>query len=83
MRGHRFSSKMTSPVPDRFWEKDNLNGWGIFEDEELWHTTWDRPEKTGILHAYLKGEKALKMDAFEGELSRKNYSSIGSRFYLG
>jgi len=24
-----------SPVPDRFWEKDNLNGWGIFEDEEL------------------------------------------------
>jgi len=62
---------MTSPVPDRFWEKDNLNGWGIFEDEELWHTTWERPEKTGILHAYLKGEKALKMDAFEGEAQQK------------
>ncbi|MBC1223183.1 flavin monoamine oxidase family protein [Nostoc sp. UCD121] len=53
--------------PNRFWEKDNLNGWGLFEDEELWHTTWDKPEKIGILQAYLKGKKALEMDAFESK----------------
>ncbi|NEQ28808.1 MAG: L-amino-acid oxidase, partial [Microcoleus sp. SIO2G3] len=64
---YRAATRCFVKFPNRFWEKDNLNGWGFFEDEELWHTTWDRPEKTGILHAYLKGEKALEMDAFEGK----------------
>ncbi|UKO98304.1 flavin monoamine oxidase family protein [Nostoc sp. UHCC 0870] len=64
---YRAATRCFVKFPHRFWEKDNLNGWGFFDDEELWHTTWDRPEKTGILHAYLKGEKALKIDDFEGE----------------
>ncbi|WP_414590027.1 flavin monoamine oxidase family protein [Scytonema sp. PCC 10023] len=64
---YRAATRCFVKFPNRFWEKDNLNGWGFLEDEELWHTTWDRPEKTGILHAYLKGEKALEMDAFEGK----------------
>jgi len=64
---YRATTRCFVKFPNRFWEKDNLNGWGFFEDEELWHTTWDKPEKTGILHAYLKGEKALEMDAFEGK----------------
>jgi monoamine oxidase len=64
---YRAATRCFVKFPNRFWEKDNLNGWGFFEDEELWHTTWDKPEKTGILHAYLKGEKALKMDVFEGK----------------
>ena len=68
---YRSATRCFVQFPDRFWEKDNLNGWGIFEDEELWHTTWNRPEKTGILHAYLKGEKALKIDGFEGEAQQK------------
>ena len=68
---YRSATRCFVQFPERFWEKDNLNGWGIFEDEELWHTTWDKPEKTGILHAYLKGEKALKIDAFEGEAQQK------------
>ncbi|MGL4882463.1 MAG: flavin monoamine oxidase family protein, partial [Waterburya sp.] len=44
---------------------ENLNGWGMFGDrpEELWQPTWDYPGKTGILHAYLKGETALSMEA--------------------
>ncbi|NMG08625.1 flavin monoamine oxidase family protein [Brasilonema sp. UFV-L1] len=64
---YRAATRCFVKFPNRFWEKENLNGWGFFEDEELWHTTWDTPEKTGILHAYLKGEKALKMDVFEGK----------------
>lgn len=64
---YRAATRCFAQLPNRFWEKDNLNGWGFFENEELWHTTWDRPEKTGILHAYLKGEKALNMDVFESK----------------
>jgi monoamine oxidase len=92
---YRAATRCFVQFPARFWEKDNLNGWGFFEDEELWHTTWDRPEKTGILHAYLKGEKALKIDGFEGEAQQKellkhweqilpgvsNYSSVRSHFH--
>ncbi|MBW4452936.1 MAG: flavin monoamine oxidase family protein [Nostoc indistinguendum CM1-VF10] len=69
--------------PNRFWEKDNLNGWGFFEDEELWHTTWDKPGKTGILHAYLKGKKALEMDAFEGEAQQKKLLQHWEKFLPG
>lgn len=68
---YRAATRCFVKFPNRFWEKDNLNGWGFFDDEELWHTTWDRPEKTGILHAYLKGEKALKMDVFKGDQQTK------------
>lgn len=62
---YRPATRMFVEFPERFWSKENLNGWGIFRDrsEELWQPTWDRPGKTGILHSYLKGELALSMDA--------------------
>jgi monoamine oxidase len=62
---YRAATRMFVEFPERFWEKEGLNGWGFFSDrpEELWHPTWDHPSKTGILHAYLKGEDALAMDA--------------------
>ncbi len=62
---YRAATRMFVEFSERFWEKDGLNGWGMFENrpEELWHPTWDIKQKTGILHAYLKGEKALAMDA--------------------
>lgn len=62
---YRPSIRMFVEFPERFWKRENLNGWGIFYDrpEELWQPTWDRPGKTGILHSYLKGETALAMDA--------------------
>ncbi|MBD2359681.1 flavin monoamine oxidase family protein [Anabaena minutissima FACHB-250] len=68
---YRPATRCFVQFPDRFWQKDNLNGWGFFEDEELWHTSWDKQEKTGILHAYLKGEKALKMDLLQGEVQQR------------
>lgn len=62
---YRPATRMFVEFPERFWEKDGLNGWGLIFDrpEELWHTTWNSSGKTGILHAYLKGENALAMDA--------------------
>ncbi|MFK8184543.1 MAG: flavin monoamine oxidase family protein [Phormidesmis sp.] len=62
---YRAATRMFVEFPERFWEADGLNGWGIFYDrpEELWHPTWDNPNLSGILHAYLKGENALAMDA--------------------
>ncbi|MBH8554986.1 flavin monoamine oxidase family protein [Nostocaceae cyanobacterium CENA357] len=64
---YRAATRCFVKFPNRFWESENLNGWGFLEDEELWHTTWDKPEKTGILHAYLKGKKALEIDTFQGK----------------
>ena len=62
---YRAATRMFVEFSERFWEKKGLNGWGLFDDrpEELWHPTWDASGKTGILHAYLKGENALAMDA--------------------
>ncbi|BAY41333.1 L-amino acid oxidase (plasmid) [Nostoc sp. NIES-2111] len=68
---YRAATRCFVKFPQRFWQKENLNGWGFLEDEELWHTTWDKPEKTGILQAYLKGEKALELDKFEGKTQQQ------------
>lgn len=66
---YRAATRMFVEFPERFWEKEGLNGWGLFDDrpEELWQPTWDSPGKTGILHAYLKGENALAMDALPSD----------------
>lgn len=67
---YRPATRMFVEFPERFWEKQGLNGWGIFDshlEEELWHLTWDSPTTTGILHAYLKGKNALAMDALNPE----------------
>ncbi|MEG4961142.1 MULTISPECIES: FAD-dependent oxidoreductase [unclassified Microcoleus] len=58
------ATRMFVEFSERFWEKQGLNGWGVFDSgvEELWHPTWDASGKTGILHAYLRGENALAMD---------------------
>lgn len=66
---YRPATRMFVEFPERFWEKEGLNGWGRFYDrpEELWHPTWDSSSQTGILHSYLKGELALMMDALQPE----------------
>ena len=66
---YRPATRMFVEFPERFWEQEGLNGWGLFDDrsEELWHPTWDSPGISGILHAYLKGETALAMDALDPE----------------
>ncbi|WP_071187829.1 FAD-dependent oxidoreductase [Trichormus sp. NMC-1] len=66
---YRAATRMFVEYPERFWEKDNLNGWARITDrpEELWQPTWDSNSKTGILHAYLKDKNALEMDALKSE----------------
>lgn len=38
---YRPATRMFVEFPERFWSKENLNGWGIFRDrcEELWQPT--------------------------------------------
>ncbi|MDJ0843808.1 flavin monoamine oxidase family protein [Crocosphaera sp.] len=66
---YRPATRIFVEFPERFWEQDGLNGWGLFLDrsEELWHTNWDNNHKTGILHSYKKGEYSLAMDALNSE----------------
>ncbi|MBK1986561.1 flavin monoamine oxidase family protein [Sphaerospermopsis aphanizomenoides BCCUSP55] len=64
---YRAATRMFVEYPERFWEKDNLNGWAMISDhpEELWQPTWDINSKRGILHGYLKDKSALEMDALK------------------
>ena len=66
---YRPATRMFVEFPERFWRKKGLNGWGLFTDraEELWQPTWDSSSQSGILHAYLKGETALAMDALNAD----------------
>ncbi len=66
---YRPATRMFVEFPERFWHQEGLNGWGIFSDraEELWQPTWDTPGRSGILHAYLKGETALAIDRLNSQ----------------
>jgi monoamine oxidase len=51
----------------RFWEREGLNGWGTTDwPEELWHPTWDAAGPRGVLLSYVRGERALALDALSG-----------------
>ena len=43
----------------RFWERQGLNGFGIYENGELWHPTFDQKGPRGIL-AYYPGQYAIR-----------------------
>jgi monoamine oxidase len=50
----------------RFWEDDGLNGWALTDwPEELWHPTWDLSGPEGVLLSYVRGNRALALDALE------------------
>ena len=52
----------------RFWEDDDLNGWGTTDwPEELWHPTWDAPGPEGVLLTYVRGERADELDQLDGD----------------
>ncbi len=55
---YRPATRMFVEFPERFWAKENLNGWRMFRDrsEELWQPTWDRPGKTGILKRFISAK---------------------------
>lgn len=52
----------------RFWEGEDLNGWGITDwPEELWHPTWDAPGPEGVLLTYVFGGRANELDELDGD----------------
>ena len=45
--------RTTYQVSRRYWEDEGLNGFGISDkDFEVWHPTFGKPGKRGILQAY-------------------------------
>ena len=52
----------------RFWEAEDLNGWGTTDwPEELWHPTWDASGTEGVLLTYVRGARADELDARDGD----------------
>ena len=52
----------------RFWEGEDLNGWGITDwPEELWHPTWDAPGPEGVLLTYVFDGRANELDALDDD----------------
>ena len=48
---------------NRFWESEELNGWGNTDwPEEIWHPTWDRQGPKGILMSYMYYGRAVELD---------------------
>ncbi len=57
------STRIFIQFKSRFWEKENLNGWGYSDwPEEIWQPTWDRPGPRGILMSYLRYDRASEID---------------------
>lgn len=52
----------------RFWEAEDLNGWGTTDwPEELWHPTWDAAGPEGVLLTYVYGSRANELDGLDGD----------------
>jgi monoamine oxidase len=65
------STRVFLELPTRFWEGQGFNGWATTDwPEEVWHPTWDRPGPRGVLLSYLRGERALALDALAGTAAR-------------
>jgi len=61
------STRVFVQCSSRFWEGEGLNGWATSDwPEELWHPTWDSPGTRGVLLSYVRGQRALDIDALDG-----------------
>lgn len=61
---YRAATRVFVRFPTRFWRDGGHNGWAVTDwPEELWHPTWDRPGPEGVLLSYVRGERALALDA--------------------
>jgi monoamine oxidase len=57
-------TRVAVQVRTRFWESSGLSGYGSSDDPlELWHTTFDKPGREGILVAYFKHDGARELAA--------------------
>ncbi|KAA3611171.1 MAG: FAD-dependent oxidoreductase [Calditrichaeota bacterium] len=60
---YRASSRIFIQFTKRFWEDEQLNGWGNSDlPEEIWQPTWDTSGPKAMLLSYLRGNRALEAD---------------------
>lgn len=68
------ASRVFFQVKERYWLDKGLNGFGLADyPTELWHSTFDIPQKRGILVSYMKGFSSRKITAME-EVERISYA---------
>lgn len=65
---YRPATRVFVRFDERFWAREGYNGWAVTDwPEEVWHPTWDRPGPGGVLLSYVRGDRALELDALVPE----------------
>ncbi len=65
---YQSSSRAFVQFSKRFWESEQMNGWGNSDfPEEIWQPTWDQAGLKGIILSYLRGSRATEMDQLSEE----------------
>lgn len=79
--GYSASSRVFTQFDSRFWQVDDLNGWGDSSlPEEIWQPSWDDQQATGILQSYMRGATA---EHFEALSSDQQIESVFARWSNG
>jgi len=76
------ASRVFIETKRRFWEDQNLNGFGFGDDAaEVWHSSFGQPATHGILQTYIRGGYSLDLTK-KPELERVNstVSKLGRLF---
>jgi monoamine oxidase len=70
--------RATFQVSRRYWEDEGLNGWGSSDkDFEVWHPTYGKPGRRGLLQAYFYEDYAGRLDDMsEGERTERVISDM-------
>jgi monoamine oxidase len=60
--------RATFQVSRRYWEGEGLNGFGSSDKNfEVWHSTYGKPGRRGLLQAYVYEDYALELDRLSEE----------------
>jgi monoamine oxidase len=79
--GYSASSRMFTQFSSRFWQDDDLNGWGDSSlPEEIWQPSWDDQQTPGILQSYMRGVTA---EQFESLSFDQQIESVFARWANG
>jgi len=70
--------RTTFQVSRRYWEDQGLNGWGTSDKNfEVWHPTYGKPGRRGLLQAYFYEDYAGRLDDMsEGERTERMISDL-------
>ena len=77
--GYRYaeSSRLYTQFSERFWQFDNLNGWGNTEFEEVWQPTWNQTGNGGIIQSYFR---ELAAEVFDSMAPQEQVASVHNRW---